>query len=230
MRCTGRPSWAMERAKSLGCGNLRMDFSKYSYSTLPEPSVATLPIAGTTRVTKVRARRERRLLPSGSENSRMHTRLDGRLRRTLRISRKAFARSGTFRMPKAMEILSMDAAATPAVGDARVPCASMPRTRVRFWASPFTSRTTPFSPCVSTLATPRRSISELGSMPSTASAAASASPLSCCRRAPARMLTSAVPVARSITRSSRSRRMQSWIKVVRQNWSRPRDIHLFVES
>mmetsp|Transcript_121873 Transcript_121873/g.379356 ORF Transcript_121873/g.379356 Transcript_121873/m.379356 type:complete len:231 (-) Transcript_121873:475-1167(-) len=227
---TGKPSCAMDRAKSIGWGNLRMDFSKYSYSSPPEPMVATLPIAGTTWVMKLRAKEESKLLPSGRANSKMQTRLDDLLRKTLRISRSARVLSGTFRIPKAMDILSMDPVATPAVGDARAPCESMPRTRVKFWASPFTSRTTPARPSSSTLATPRRSISELGSTPNTASAASLAPPPSCCKRVPARMLTSAVPVARSNTRSSRSNRMQSWIKVLRQNWSRPKDIHLLVES
>mmetsp|Transcript_34082 Transcript_34082/g.98078 ORF Transcript_34082/g.98078 Transcript_34082/m.98078 type:complete len:218 (+) Transcript_34082:258-911(+) len=214
---TGRPSSAMDFAKSMGWGNLRMDFSRYSYSSPPEPMVAILPMAGTTRVMKVRAMRESRVLPSGSANSRMQTRLDRLLRRTLRISRSARARSGTFRIPKDMDILSMDPEATPAVGDARVPSASMPRTVVRFWASPFTSRTTPSRPCISTLATPRRSISELGSRPNTESAGVAAPSLSWRKRLPARMLTSAVPVARSRTLSLRSRRMHSWIRVSRQN-------------
>mmetsp|Transcript_5020 Transcript_5020/g.10115 ORF Transcript_5020/g.10115 Transcript_5020/m.10115 type:complete len:221 (-) Transcript_5020:80-742(-) len=220
----------MDWAKSIGCGNLRMDFSKYSYSSPPEPMVATLPMAGTMWVMKVRAILESVVLPSGIANSKMQTRLDGLLRKTLRISRSARERSGTFRIPNAIEILSMDPEATPAVGDARVPSASMPRTTVRFWASPFTSRTTPSRPCNSTLDTPRRNISELGSTPNTESAAALAPALSCFSFVPARMLTSAVPVARSNTRSSRSNRMHSWIKVWRQNWSKPSDIHLLVES
>mmetsp|Transcript_3618 Transcript_3618/g.9888 ORF Transcript_3618/g.9888 Transcript_3618/m.9888 type:complete len:232 (-) Transcript_3618:412-1107(-) len=228
---TGRPSSAIDLAKSKGCGNLRIDFSRYSYSSLPEPRVATLPINGTTFVMKPRATRESRLLPSGNASSRMQTRLEGLFRRTLRISRSARARSGTLRIPKAIEILSMDPDATPALGAARVPCASMPRTLLRSWASPFTSLTTPSRPWCSAFTTPRRSISELGSTPSTPPAPAAPSPAPSRRSAPpASRLTSAVPVARSRTLSPRSRRMQSWTRVLRQYWSRPRDIHLLVES
>mmetsp|Transcript_42407 Transcript_42407/g.95711 ORF Transcript_42407/g.95711 Transcript_42407/m.95711 type:complete len:230 (+) Transcript_42407:216-905(+) len=226
---TGRPSRAMLAAKSTGWGNSRIERSRYWYSSPPEPRVATLPMAGTTCVMKAFATRERNVEPSGKENSRMQTRLEARPRKALLISRKARARSGTLRMPKDIEILSMEPDATPALGAAKVPSLSMPRTSVRFCASPFTRRMTPLKPRSSTLATPRRSISELGSTPSTESARSVPSPSSL-RRLAARSPTSAVPVAKSSTRSPRSRRMHSLIRVLRQNWSRPRDIHLLVES
>mmetsp|Transcript_11789 Transcript_11789/g.31138 ORF Transcript_11789/g.31138 Transcript_11789/m.31138 type:complete len:230 (-) Transcript_11789:280-969(-) len=226
---TSRPSRAISAAKSRGWGNLRIDFSKYSYSVLPEFIVATLPMKGTTWVMNFLAVAERKVSPDGRENSRMQTRLELFFRSTRFISRKASERSGTLRMPNDIEILSTESLATPALGSARVPASSMPCTDVRSCASPLTRRTAGFRPPELTLETPRRSISELGSTPRTESAGG-APPLSLASSVPARMLTSAVPVARSSTRSPFSRRMQSLISVLRQYWSSPRDIHLFVES
>mmetsp|Transcript_48392 Transcript_48392/g.142828 ORF Transcript_48392/g.142828 Transcript_48392/m.142828 type:complete len:231 (-) Transcript_48392:266-958(-) len=230
MLWTLRPSRAISAAKVCGCGNLRIDFSKYSYSVPPEFIVATLPMKGTTWVMNFLAVAERKVSPDGRENSRMQTRLELFFRSTRFISRKASERSGTLRIPNDMEILSMESLSTPALGSARVPVVSMPCTDVRSCASPLTRRTPGFKPPEMTLETPRRSISGLGSRPRTESADRASSPLSFASTVPARMLTSAVPVARSRTRSPFSKRMQSWISVFRQYWSSPRDIHLFVAS
>mmetsp|Transcript_18679 Transcript_18679/g.52162 ORF Transcript_18679/g.52162 Transcript_18679/m.52162 type:complete len:230 (+) Transcript_18679:118-807(+) len=224
-----RPSRVIWAAKSRGFGNLRIERSKYSYSLLPEFIVAILPMKGTTLVMKVLATLDRNFSPSGRENSRMQTRLVSCLRSTLFISRKALALSGTLRMPNDIDILSIDPAATPSMGSVSTPAASMPRTLVRSWASPLTSLTMPSRPLPSTLATPRLSISPLGSNPITTGPAEVSAPRSR-SRPPTSRETSAVPVAKSSTRSPFSNFKHSWTSVFRQNWSRPKDIHLLVES
>mmetsp|Transcript_102555 Transcript_102555/g.265203 ORF Transcript_102555/g.265203 Transcript_102555/m.265203 type:complete len:230 (-) Transcript_102555:338-1027(-) len=229
MLLTVRPSRAISAAKSLGCGNFRIERSRYSYSVLPEFIVATLPMKGITWVMNFFATAERKVSPEGRENSRMQTRLERLFCSTRFISRKASERSGTLRMPNAIEILSMESLATPALGSESVPSALIPRTDVRSCASPLTRRTPPVRPWPSTLDTPRRSISLLGSTPRTESAGRAPS-LSLESVVPASRLTSAVPVARSSTRSPFCSVMHSWIIVLRQYWSNPSDIHLFVES
>mmetsp|Transcript_53695 Transcript_53695/g.120220 ORF Transcript_53695/g.120220 Transcript_53695/m.120220 type:complete len:202 (-) Transcript_53695:356-961(-) len=198
MVSTGRPARPSSAAKSRGFGKRRIERSKYSYSSPPEPMVAIQPIIGTTCVMNPRATFDSGVSPLGNESSRMQTRLVSFLRRTRRISPKAFPRFGTLRMPKDILILSTEPSAAPALGAATVPAASMPCTEERSCASPLTRRTTPVRPVLSTFATPLRSISLLGSTPITASLAAP-SFLSCC---PTRIPTSAVPVAKSSTLSS----------------------------
>mmetsp|Transcript_131544 Transcript_131544/g.281208 ORF Transcript_131544/g.281208 Transcript_131544/m.281208 type:complete len:347 (-) Transcript_131544:3-1043(-) len=226
MLSTPRPSFAIEAAKSMGCGNLSIDRSRYLYSTLPEPAVATVPMKGITWVMKARAIPERNVSPEGIANSRMQTRLRSCFRSTRLISLNASERSGTLRIPKAMEILSIEPVATPSVGSAKSPSMVMLRTVLRFWASPLTSRTAP--PNLETLPTPIRNISELGSTPSTDCVGRSES--SSCNSLAARMLTSAVPVAKSRMRSWLSSRMQSLINLLRQYVSNPRDIQKLVAS
>mmetsp|Transcript_130443 Transcript_130443/g.354013 ORF Transcript_130443/g.354013 Transcript_130443/m.354013 type:complete len:232 (-) Transcript_130443:334-1029(-) len=231
MLCTRSPSRPISAANSRGCGKSRMERSRYSYSSLPEPWVASQPMKGTTWVMNPLAMRDSKLCPEGSENSSMQTRLDSLLRKARRISRSAFARSGTFRIPNDMEILSMLPVATPSLGFESRPCASIAWIVDKFCASPFTRCTMPVMTRSSTFSTPRRSISVLGSTPSTAPAETPPlRSLSWARRAATSSETSAVPVARSSTRSSLLRLMHSWTKVCRQCWSRPSDIHLFVLS
>mmetsp|Transcript_69434 Transcript_69434/g.175025 ORF Transcript_69434/g.175025 Transcript_69434/m.175025 type:complete len:353 (-) Transcript_69434:35-1093(-) len=231
MLLTERPSRAMDAAKSTGFGNFRIDFSRYSYSAAPEFIVAIWPMNGTTLVMNIFATFDKSFSPSGKENSRMQTRLVSFALSTRFISRKALALSGTFRIPNDIEILSIEASATPEVGSLRVPAASIALTLVKSCASPLTSLTTPSKPLVSTLLTPLRSISELGSIPSTAGVPSEeAWAPRALNWSAARRDTSAVPVAKSSTRSPCSKRIHCSTSVFRQYWSNPKDIHLLVES
>mmetsp|Transcript_108167 Transcript_108167/g.304679 ORF Transcript_108167/g.304679 Transcript_108167/m.304679 type:complete len:239 (+) Transcript_108167:118-834(+) len=235
---TGRPFRVICAAKSCGAGNSTMDCSRYRYSAPPRPNVAIFPMSGTTCWIKTCATFESDEEPSGRENSRMHTRLLAALRNTRPISRNAKSRSGTFRMPKDMVTLSTLALSMPRNAPSTGGSVITDSTVDKFCASPWWRWMTSSRPTSRTFCTPRRNISLLGSTPTTAVEAAAPLPTeatvpatpSSFSLAPTKRATSAVPVARSNTLSPGNKSKHSLMRVCRQNWSRPNDIHRFPRS